>query len=110
MTVVGRDTRRERTLDAQVGRMSPRTFCKWHRMVFQDACRHPTFAQAAKQIKYYSDRDLREIQRIARLLPDEQVFGPKGKHVGKLKDATRYKTMWQHWSENKGMDLVIVFE
>lgn len=61
------------------------------------------------QMKYYSNRDLREIQRIARLLPDEQVFGPKGR-ARKVKGTTKYSEMWTGWLENKGMDLVIVFE
>ncbi|KAH0839448.1 hypothetical protein J3R83DRAFT_236 [Lanmaoa asiatica] len=61
-------------------------------------------------MKYYSNRDLREIQRIARLLPDEQVFGPKRRGTRKAKGTTKYSGMWQSWLENKGMDLVIVFE
>ncbi|KAF8548307.1 hypothetical protein OG21DRAFT_779213 [Imleria badia] len=105
----GKRTSRETVMDAQEGRISPRTFCKWHRMVFQDSC-HPTLAQAGMQMKYYSNRDLREIQRIARLLPDEQVFGPKGKGTRKAKGTTKFRAMWQSWLENKGMDLVIVFE
>ena len=62
------------------------------------------------QMKYYSNRDLREIHRIARLLPDEQVFGSKGKETRKAKGTTKFPEMWQSWLENKGMDLVIVFE
>ena len=61
-------------------------------------------------MKYYSDRDLHEIQRIARLLPDEEVFGRKRKRARRLKRTTKYSEMWQSWLENKGMDLVIVFE
>ncbi|KAF9236637.1 hypothetical protein BU15DRAFT_63806 [Melanogaster broomeanus] len=80
---------RETDADAQECWISPKTFCKWHRMVFEGpvspvsscglvtasicSC-HPTLAQAAAQMKYYSNRDLREIRRIARLVPDEQVF------------------------------------
>lgn len=71
---------------------------------------HPTLAEAAVQMKYYSSRDLREIQRIARLLPDEHVFRPKGKGAWKAKESTKYHDMWRKWLENKGMDLVIVFE
>lgn len=33
----GKRTLREADVEAQEGRISPRTFCKWHRMVFQDA-------------------------------------------------------------------------
>lgn len=73
-------------------------------------CHHPTLAQAAVQMKYYSNRDLREMQRIARLVPDEEVFGPKGKRARKAKRSTKYSDMWQNWLENKGVDLVIVFE
>lgn len=61
-------------------------------------------------MKYYSHSDLKEIQRISRLLPDEQVFGPARLGARKAKRATKYKEMWQRWLENKGMDLVIVFE
>lgn len=62
------------------------------------------------QIKYYSNRDLREIQHIARLLPDEQVFDLKWKGTRKAKGSTKYSEMWRNWLENKGTDLVIVFE
>lgn len=61
-------------------------------------------------MKYYSKRDLREIQRIARLLPDEQVFGSKGRRTRKAKGAMKYSEMWKKWLDNKGLDLVIVFE
>lgn len=61
-------------------------------------------------MKYYSNRDLREIQRIARLLPDEQVFGPKLQGARKTRRATKYGDMWENWLEAKGVDLVIVFE
>ena len=33
----GKRTSREMDTDAQEGWISPRTFCKWHRMVFQDS-------------------------------------------------------------------------
>ncbi|KAH7930346.1 hypothetical protein BV22DRAFT_74430 [Leucogyrophana mollusca] len=84
-------------------RISARTFCKWHRMVFRGSL-HPTLAQAASALKYYSRQDLREIQRIARLLPDAQVFTPH------FRWTYRYKRMWKNWLARKGPDLVIVFE
>jgi len=61
-------------------------------------------------MKYYSNRDLREIQRIAKLLPDEQVFAPKYRGAGREKAMWKYSEIWKRWLENKGMDLVIVFE
>ncbi|KAF9224523.1 hypothetical protein BS17DRAFT_703158, partial [Gyrodon lividus] len=93
--------------DAQECWISPKTFCKWHRMVFEGS-RHPTLAQAAAQMKYYSNRDLREMQRIARLVPDEQVF--RSRMNGKAKWMAKYSGMWKNWLEKKGMDLVVVFE
>ncbi|KIK81126.1 hypothetical protein PAXRUDRAFT_833068 [Paxillus rubicundulus Ve08.2h10] len=93
--------------DAQECWISPKTFCKWHRMVFEGS-RHPTLAQATKQMKYYSNRDLREMQRIARLVPDEQIF--RSRAPGKVKWAAKYSDMWKSWLERKGVDLVIVFE
>ncbi|KAF8844784.1 hypothetical protein BDN67DRAFT_894215 [Paxillus ammoniavirescens] len=94
-------------VDAQECWISPKTFCKWHRMVFEGSL-HPTLAQAATQMKYYSNRDLREIQRIARLVPDDQVFSSRGS--GKAKWTAKYSDMWKSWLERKGVDLVIVFE
>ncbi|KIJ59429.1 hypothetical protein HYDPIDRAFT_100710 [Hydnomerulius pinastri MD-312] len=101
--------RRSTELEADAGEcwITPKTFCKWHRMVFQGS-RHPTLAQASERMKYHSNQDLREIQRIARLLPDEQVFRSRGK--GKAKWSIKYKNMWKSWLERKGTDLVIVFE
>jgi len=83
--------------------ISSRTFCKWHRMVFRGS-RHPTLARAAERMKYHSHEDLREIQRIARLLPDEDVFRVRRRW------SPKYSKMWKRWLDNKGPDLVIVFE
>ncbi|KAG1888641.1 hypothetical protein F4604DRAFT_962364 [Suillus subluteus] len=63
---------------------------------------HPTHAQAAIRMKYHSHRDLREMQRIARLLPDEQVL--------RRPWSPRYSKLWKRWLDNKGPDIVIVFE
>ncbi|KAH7903244.1 hypothetical protein BJ138DRAFT_1168400 [Hygrophoropsis aurantiaca] len=84
-------------------RISARIFCKWHRMVFRGPL-HPTLTQAASLMKYHSPRDLREIHRIAHLLPDAEVFNPL------YKRTNRYKRMWKDWLERKGPDLTIVFE
>ena len=70
-------------------------------MVFK---RHPTLAQAAERMKYHSHRDLREIQRIARLLPDDEVF-----HV-RRSWSSKYSKMWKRWLDEKGPEIVIVFE
>lgn len=81
--------------------ISAKTFCKWHRMVFRGS-RHPTLAQAAVRMKYHSHRDLKEMQRIARLLPDEQVL--------RRPWSPKYSNLWKQWLDNKGPDIVIVFE
>ncbi|KAG2035316.1 hypothetical protein BDR03DRAFT_531281 [Suillus americanus] len=81
--------------------ISAKTFCKWHRMVFRGP-HHPTLAQAAIRMKYHSHRDLREMQRIARLLSDEQVL--------RRPWSPKYSKLWKRWLDNKGPDVVIVFE
>ncbi|KAG2096034.1 hypothetical protein BD769DRAFT_1300813, partial [Suillus cothurnatus] len=81
--------------------ISTKTFCKWHRMVFRGP-RHPTLAQAAVRMKYHSHRDLKEMQRIARLLPDEQVL--------RRPWSPKYSKLWKRWLDNKGPDIVVVFE
>ncbi|KAG2153740.1 uncharacterized protein EDB93DRAFT_212525 [Suillus bovinus] len=78
-----------------------KTFCKWHRMVFRES-HHPTLAQAAVRMKYYSHRDLKEMQRIARLLSDEQVL--------RRPWSPKYSKLWKRWLDTKGPDVVIVFE
>ncbi|KAI0352799.1 hypothetical protein OH77DRAFT_1497802 [Trametes cingulata] len=83
--------------------LSPRVFCKWHRMVFRGPM-HPTLQEAAKQIRYYSTRDRREIYRISRLLTDEAVF------CRKWRWTMRYAAMWKQWLDSKGPDVAIVFE
>ncbi|KAG2363715.1 hypothetical protein BDR07DRAFT_1215258, partial [Suillus spraguei] len=81
--------------------ISPKTFCKWHRMVFRGS-HHPTLAQAAVRMKYHSHRDLREMQRIARLLPDEPVL--------RRPWSPKYSKLWKRWLDSKGPDIVVVFE
>ncbi|KAI8984900.1 hypothetical protein BD414DRAFT_418021 [Trametes punicea] len=83
--------------------LSPRAFCKWHMMVFRGPL-HPTPKEAARQIRYYSSRDRREIYRISRLLTDDDVFSGKGQWT------MRYAAMWKRWLNTKGPDLAIVFE
>ncbi|KAG8218166.1 hypothetical protein J3R82DRAFT_3715 [Butyriboletus roseoflavus] len=113
----GKRTSREMDTDAQegLGQSDLRSLdvfkTDWSCVGLRLACQcHPTLGEAAVWMKYYSKRDLREIQRIARLLPDEQVFGSKGRGTRKESGATKYREMWKSWLENKGMDLVIVFE
>ncbi|KAG1786329.1 uncharacterized protein HD556DRAFT_640436 [Suillus plorans] len=78
-----------------------KTFCKWHRMVFRGSY-HPTLAQAVVRMKYYSHRDLKEMQRIARFLSDEQVL--------RRPWSPKYSELWKRWLDTKGPDVVIVFE
>ncbi|KAI0676649.1 hypothetical protein C8Q78DRAFT_998771 [Trametes maxima] len=83
--------------------LSPKAFCKWHRMVFRGPL-HPSLKDAAQQIRYYSSRDRREIYRISRLLSDDGVFRRKTPWT------TRYAVMWKKWLDTKGPDVAIVFE
>lgn len=86
--------------------ISPKTYCKWHRMVFPDRL-HPTLTQAARRIKQHSSRDLREILRISRLAPVRKAFRADG-HEERC--ATKYRKLWQAYLDQRSMDLVIVFE
>ncbi|KAI0643585.1 hypothetical protein C8Q79DRAFT_143059 [Trametes meyenii] len=83
--------------------LSPKAFCKWHRMVFRGPL-HPSLKEAAQQIRYYSSRDRREIHRMSRLLSDEEAFWRK------IPWTTRYAVMWKKWLNTKGPDVAIVFE
>ncbi|KAI0687293.1 hypothetical protein C8Q76DRAFT_300820 [Earliella scabrosa] len=84
--------------------VSPKAFCKWHRMVFPGPM-HPTTKEAQEQIKYYSSRDRREILRISRLLSDEEVRNRR-----RTPWTPRYAKMWKDWLDTKGPDVAIVFE
>ncbi|KAI6004314.1 hypothetical protein EDD15DRAFT_2385311 [Pisolithus albus] len=86
--------------------ISPKTYCKWHRMVFPDRP-HPTLIQAARQIKQHSPRDLREILRISRLAPVGKAFR---EDRDQERYTTKYKKLWQAYLHQRSMDLVIVFE
>ncbi|KAI6033803.1 hypothetical protein BKA83DRAFT_4181258 [Pisolithus microcarpus] len=86
--------------------ISPKTYCKWHRMVFPDRP-HPTLTQAARRIKQHSPRDLREILRISRLAPIGKAFRADGDQE---RYTTKYKKLWQAYLDQRSMDLVIVFE
>ncbi|KAL1938652.1 hypothetical protein VTO73DRAFT_11467 [Trametes versicolor] len=98
--------RETKVLDAEATeyQLSPRAFCKWHRMVFRGPM-HPTLKEAAKQLQYFSSRDRREIHRISRLVSDEEVFSG-----GARRWTPRYATMWKRWLETKGPDIAVVFE
>ncbi|TFK45504.1 hypothetical protein OE88DRAFT_1213597 [Heliocybe sulcata] len=85
--------------------LSPKSFCKWHRMVFKGPL-HPTLKQAKSQIKNYSSRDRRMIYRISRMLSDEEVFGSCGRRT---RWSPEYQEMWRVWLERKGPDVAIVF-
>ncbi|KAI0366249.1 hypothetical protein BV20DRAFT_1038499 [Pilatotrama ljubarskyi] len=89
--------------EAREYQLSPRIFCKWHRMVFRGPM-HPTLQEAAKHIRYYSNRDRREIYRISRFLTDEEVF------CRKWRWTMRYAVMWRRWLGTKGPDVAVVFE
>ncbi|KAI6122889.1 hypothetical protein EDD16DRAFT_1569407 [Pisolithus croceorrhizus] len=104
---VYRETRSENSQEADTTfTISPKTYCKWHRMVFPD-CPHPTLTQAARRIKRHSPRDLREILRISRLAPIGKAFRTDGDEGS---CTTKYQELWQAYLEQTSMDLVIVFE
>ncbi|KAH9916799.1 uncharacterized protein B0H18DRAFT_1087258 [Fomitopsis serialis] len=89
--------------DADEYRISAKTFCKWHRMVFRGPL-HPTLKQAGKLMKNYSGRDRKEMRRIARMLTDEEVF------LHKIPWTPVYRDIWRRWLETKGPDIMISFE
>ncbi|KAJ3557195.1 hypothetical protein NM688_g1604 [Phlebia brevispora] len=105
--------------EAEEYHLSPKVFCKWHRMVYPGqvslaavnrnnmrliyAKRHPSFNEARKQMQYYSNRDRRAIQRISRLLSDEVVFRRDMAHT------THFAEMWTQWLEQRGPDVAIIF-
>ncbi|KAI0662813.1 hypothetical protein C8Q70DRAFT_953744 [Cubamyces menziesii] len=94
---------KEEDPEAREYHLSPRVYCKWHRMVFRGPL-HPTLKEAPEQIRLYSSRDRREIYRISRLATDEEVFRKKAPWT------TRYATMWKRWLDAKGPDMAIVFQ
>ncbi|KAI0751745.1 hypothetical protein C8Q80DRAFT_1071808, partial [Daedaleopsis nitida] len=85
--------------------LSPKAFCKWHRMVFPGPA-HPTTNEAREQIRFYSSRDRREILRISRMLGDREVFQNRGKTAW----TPRYAKIWKDWLDTKGPDVAVVFE
>lgn len=99
-----RDKRDSSSLeDADEYRISAKTFCKWHRMVFRGPL-HPTLKQAEKLMKNYSGRDRKEMRRITRMLTDEEVF------LHKIPWTPVYRNIWRRWLETKEPDIVISFE
>ncbi|OSD01690.1 hypothetical protein PYCCODRAFT_1435985 [Trametes coccinea BRFM310] len=92
-----------RDMETKEYALSPRAYCKWHKMVFRGPL-HPTHKEAVQQIRLYSSRDRREIHRISRLATDEEVF------VAKKPWTMRYAMLWKEWLDTKGPDLPIVFE
>ncbi|KAH9843522.1 uncharacterized protein C8Q71DRAFT_2398 [Rhodofomes roseus] len=99
-----RDKMESRSVDdADEYHISPKTFCKWHRMVFRGPL-HPTLKEAAKLMKNYSSRDRREMRRITRMLTDEEVF------LHKIPWTPAYRKIWRRWLQTKGPDMVIAFE
>nr|GAT51715.1 predicted protein [Mycena chlorophos] len=81
-----------------------RTICKWHRMVFEGPW-HPTIPQAARMREHLSIAAKREIHRIARMLPDERVFGVRAQGW-----TPRYRRIWRKWLEKSRDELGVFFE
>ncbi|KAF7309907.1 hypothetical protein MIND_00363000 [Mycena indigotica] len=84
--------------------ISLRTISKWHRMVFAGP-RHPTISQASQMRKHLSTADKREIHRISRMLPDEQVFGRKAKSW-----TPKYRDIWRRRLARTDKDVSVFFE
>lgn len=100
--------------------ISPKTFCKWHRMVFPGHVGHsptlrvaypalterhkrqPTLKEAERAVKVYSSRDRREMKRITRLQHDHEIFQ-------RLDTSPDYGARWRTWLATKGPDIAIVF-
>ncbi|KAJ7166039.1 hypothetical protein C8R46DRAFT_1096935 [Mycena filopes] len=79
-----------------------RALCKWHRMVFPGP-RHPSISQAAMLRESFSAGDRREIRRISRMLPDEEVFGLKARW------RPKYREIWREWLAREGRSAEVVF-
>ncbi|KAJ7174604.1 hypothetical protein C8R46DRAFT_1081385 [Mycena filopes] len=79
-----------------------RALCKWHRMVFPGP-RHPSISQAAMLRDGFSAGDRREIRRISRMLPDEEVFGAKARW------RPKYRRIWREWLAREGRRGEVVF-
>ena len=58
--------------------------------------------QAERLRKSYSNRDLQEMNRICRMLSDEDVFRRTSRTL-------KYRDIWQTWLETKGPDIAIIF-
>ncbi|KAH9978162.1 hypothetical protein BGW80DRAFT_1286130 [Lactifluus volemus] len=83
--------------------LTPLVYRKWHKLVYPHK-NVPSRQEAAKNIRYLSTRDRREIARIARLVTDEAA-AQKG-----FSPSPAYRDLWTSWLECKGPDLTIVFE
>lgn len=64
---------------------------------------HPTLSQANRLKINYSNRDLREMSRISRMLSDSKAFDTNRKWTAK------YRNIWRNWLETRGPDIVILF-
>ncbi|PCH41672.1 hypothetical protein WOLCODRAFT_24914 [Wolfiporia cocos MD-104 SS10] len=63
---------------------------------------HPTLRQAETLLRNFSNRDKREMSRIAKLRTDAEVFTQQRSWT------PRYRDMWREWLERKGADIAIV--
>ncbi|PPQ88907.1 hypothetical protein CVT25_009142 [Psilocybe cyanescens] len=87
--------------------ISPKTYCKWHRMVFPGA-KHPTFAEASKLRDTHDAEELQQIHHISRMLPDDQVFPDSG---GIPKPwSPKYQQKWRKWLKSREADTIFFGE
>ncbi|KAF8802090.1 hypothetical protein BYT27DRAFT_7113240 [Phlegmacium glaucopus] len=78
--------------------VSPKIYCKWHRMVFPGSD-HPTMKEASKLRNLYDPQDMQEICRISRMLPDNVIFplAPAPPWTW----TPKYHIIWQKWLASK---------
>ncbi|KAF8189671.1 hypothetical protein BJ912DRAFT_360856 [Pholiota molesta] len=74
--------------------ISGKNYCKWHWMVFSGDD-HPTIAEANKLRNLHSASELRMIDHIARMLPDDKVFSGKAHRARPW--TPKYEAIWLAW-------------
>ncbi|KAF8164298.1 hypothetical protein BJ912DRAFT_1095821 [Pholiota molesta] len=74
--------------------ISAKNYCKWHWMVFSGDD-HPTIAEANKLRNLHSASELRMIDHIARMLPDDKVFSGKAHRARPW--TPKYEAIWLAW-------------
>ncbi|KAJ3499194.1 hypothetical protein NLJ89_g10124 [Agrocybe chaxingu] len=82
-----REERKQKKREKRQYSISSKMYCKWHRMVFPNL--------AARYRAERTQEELREIRRIAQMLPDDAVFPHPGNPKPKV--SPKYHRIWQEW-------------